>query len=123
MLNKWGGSIHSGGSFLGNNIAKMDAFSKIADCKRVQDKRYLPSLFKDIRIYTNDEEKAKRFLSDSEVINIFSQYKNTSSFSKNYPFLMIRIDGSELIFEFHEGLSPTISNLHANLYLIKALFI
>ena len=69
----------AGDTIIGRSADKILASFRVSGCKEINTAEL--SLFKDYRIYANDELKVKNLLSIHEVANIFSEY-NISMYVK-----------------------------------------
>ena len=74
----------------------------------------LPKSLEDFHLYTNDPERAMKFINNPKVIKIIENYKNRDS--RGHPLVSLQVSDGAVVLEFHApgGLKPSILELQTN---------
>jgi len=82
-------------------------------------KVFIPQVFSDMKIYSNNIELANRLLADNKIVSILTQYKNTDN--RGIPFLSLKIVEGVISIQFHESsiLKPSLFALQRELAILE----
>jgi len=75
----------------------------------------LPESLEDFHLYTNDPERATKFINNPRIIKIIEDYKNRDS--RGHPLISLQVSDGAVVLEFHApggGLRPSILELQSN---------
>jgi len=69
----------------------------------------MPKLYKDLRIFSDNDQKAREFLMNVEIANILSEYKVKSMLGWSH--IYVHPEGDNLILNFFEKIHPTVDEI------------
>jgi len=74
----------------------------------------LPKSLEDFHVYTNDPEKAAKFIKNKKVLRSFESYRNRDA--RGHPLMSLKVTDGTVVLEFHStgGLTPSLFELRNN---------